>query len=472
MPQISRVLILRVLIVALLVIVAGSSALRAEDKPNFIVILTDDQGYQDLGCYGSPDIKTPRIDQMAKEGMRFTSFYAQTVCGPARTSIMTGCYPMRTQRAKHDDGLMPHPALSLNEITIAEVLKPLGYKTYMAGKWDLAGRKGNAKRKKTFDRHLNPFLQGFDGTFWLPWSESSTVYAGPEIVMDKVPRASVTQLFTNQVLGFIETHLIEYNKKRPFFVYLPQPMPHTPLDASKEFKGKSAAGLYGDVIEELDYHTGRLLDAVEELGIGDNTYIIFTSDNGPWWIKGDNGGHCHPLRSAKTSTYDGGLRVPFIIKAPGKVPAGTTCDLVTAGIDLMPTIAKLAGAKLPDDRVLDGIDISEIFHGTQKRLDRPYFFYQHQSLRAVRQGDWKLHLVHSKLDRTKEGESWQRHVPQADRPYIEELTLYNLKNDIREKTNVAKEHPEIVARLLKQIEFARQDIGYHDVIGENSRRTR
>ena len=198
-------------------------------------------------------------------------------------------------------------------------------------------------------------------------------------------------------------------------------------------------------------------------------HVIFTSDNGPWWIQGKNAGHCEPLRSAKTSTYDGGLRVPFIIKAPGKVPAGTTCDLVTGGIDLMPTIVKLAGGTVPNDRVIDGIDVSEIFHGKQTELDRPFFFYQHQSLRAVRQGDWKLHLAHTELDRTKEGKTWQKHVPKADRPYIEEPTLYNLTEDIGETTNVAKDHPEIVEKLMKQLEFAKQDIGYHGVIGENSR---
>lgn len=198
--------------------------------------------------------------------------------------------------------------------------------------------------------------------------------------------------------------------------------------------------------------------------------MVFTSDNGPWWKEGDHAGHCEPLRSAKTSTYDGGLRVPFIIRAPGKVPSGKTSDLVCANIDLLPTIAKLTGAKVPDDRVLDGLDVSDIFHGKQTELDRPFFFYQHQALRAVRQGDWKLHLPHSKQDRTKEGMTWQRHVPKPDRPYIDEHTLYNLTEDIGETTNVAQQHPEIVQRLLKQIDFAKHEIGCHDQIGKNSRR--
>ena len=447
----------RLLLLALLL---ASPLTVSAEKPNFVVIMTDDQGYQDLGCYGSPNIKTPRIDQMAKEGMKFTSFYAQTVCGPARAALLTGCYPMRVQRAAHDDGSVPHPAMSLDEITIAELLKPLGYKTGMSGKWDLSGR-----FKKTFRPNLNPTAQGFDMSYWSPWSESKKIYESSELAVKESPRASVTKVFTDKAIEFIEA-----NKDEPFFLYLPHPMPHTPLEATKRFKGKSKGGLYGDVVEELDFHVGRVLDTLKRLELEDNTYVIFTSDNGPWWIQGKKAGHCEPLRSAKTSTYDGGLRVPFIIKAPGKVPAGTTCDLVTAGIDLMPTIVKLAGGTVPDDRVIDGIDVSEIFHGKQTELDRPFFFYQHQSLRAVRQGDWKLHLVHTELDRTKEGKTWQKHVPKSDRPYIEEPTLYNLTEDIGETTNVAKDHPEIVEKLMKQLEYAKKDIGYHGVIGENSRR--
>ena len=343
-------------------------ALSIEAKPpNFIIIFTDDQGYQDLGCFGSPNIKTPRIDKMAKEGMKFTSFYAQTVCGPARASLLTGSYPMRTERAEHDDGLIPHPAMSLNEVTLPELLKPLGYQTGMAGKWDISGRR--TRGAPTFRVKLGPHKQGFDTTFWAETSACKTIREGEKIVLKKPKRASLTKLFTDKAIAFIKTH-----KKDPFLYYLAHPMPHTPIDASPQFKGKSKGGLYGDVIEELDFHTGRLLDKVKELGLDDKTYIIFTSDNGPWWREGKNSGHAKPLRSAKTSSYEGGLRVPFIIRAPGKVPANTSSDLVTATIDLMPTLTKLAGAKAPQDRVIDGLDISEIFHRTQKELDRPFSF--------------------------------------------------------------------------------------------------
>ena len=434
-------------------------------KPNFVIIMTDDQGYQDLGCYGSPDIKTPRIDQMAREGMKFTSFYAQTVCGPAREALLTGCYPMRTERAEHDDGLVPHPAMSLNEVTIPELLKPLGYKTAMVGKWDLAGRA--TRSKSNFRVELNPSKQGFDYSFWTQTSGSNPIREAGKVAVKKIKRTLLTKTYTDKAIEFIKA-----NKEDPFFVYLAHPMPHTPIAASKKFKGESKAGLYGDVIEELDFHTGRVLDTITKLDLDKNTYVIFTSDNGPWWREGDQAGHCEPLRSAKTSTYDGGLRVPFIIKAPGKIAAGTKCNLVAAGIDMLPTIAKLAGAMVPQDRVIDGVDISAIFHGQQTKLDRSFFFYQHQSLRAVRYGDWKLHLAHTKIDRTKEGELWRSHVPKADRAFIEQPTLYNLKEDIGETTNVAAEHPEVVKQLTKQLDFAKRDIGYHSQIGENSRRKR
>ena len=450
----------RVLFAALLLM---SSLVSAEEamRPNFVVIMTDDQGYQDLGCYGSPDIKTPYLDQLAAEGMKFNSFYAQTVCGPSRTSLLTGCYPMRTQRHEDDNGRVPHPAMALSEITIAEILKPLGYQTCMIGKWDLSGR----GHKKTFRVTLNPSNQGFDESFWTETSGDGPIRKAEQVAIAKPVRSQLTMLYTDKAIDFVTR-----SKGSPFFLYLAHVMPHTKLAVSDKFKGKSAGGFYGDVIEEIDHNVGRLMTHIKDLGLDDDTYVIFTSDNGPWWKEGDHAGHCEPLRSAKTSTYDGGLRVPFIVRAPGRVPAGTTSDLVVANIDMLPTIAKLAGAKVPNDRVIDGIDVSDVFHGKQKELDRSYFFYQHQALRAVRRGKWKLHLPHSRLDRTNEGKTWQSHVPKNDRPYIEELTLYDLDNDIGETTNVASDHPEVVENLMQDLALARKDIGSHNTIGTNSRR--
>ncbi len=424
-------------------------------KPNFVIIFTDDQGYQDLGCYGSPDIRTPHLDKMAAEGMRFTDFYAQTVCGPSRSSLMTGCYPLRVSR--EDNLNSPHPRMDLSEITIAEILKDEGYATGMFGKWDLAGH-----NQKNYTPGLLPKFQGFDESFFTPSSNDAIVnlVRGDEMIEEKADMAYLTQRYTDAALDFIER-----KKDTPFFVYLAHTMPHTILDASPAFKGKSKRGLYGDVIEEIDYNTGRILDSVKELGLDDNTYIIYTSDNGPWWLRGEHGGSALPLRSAKTSAWEGGLRVPCIIRAPGKVPAGTTCSLLTATIDILPTIAAIAGGKTPQDRVIDGLDISGVLHGTVNELDRPYFYYQHTLLQAVRYGEWKLHLPsHNNLM-----DKWVKHIAPEDSPEYGKVSLYNLDTDIGERNNIASQHPEIVRQLLERIEWAKHDIGHGETRGVNAR---
>lgn len=428
-------------------------------KPNFIVIFTDDQGYQDLGCYGSPDIKTPRIDRMADEGMRFTSFYAQTVCGPSRGALMTGCYPIRFARQADPDSI--HPELHTKEITIAEVLKEQGYATGAFGKWDLAGH-----NPMNYKQELLPTYQGFDTFFGTPSSNDKivTLLRGTEMIDKKANMATLTRRYTDEALSFIEE-----NKDGPFFVYIPHTMPHTKLAASADFKGKSAGGLYGDVIEELDYNVGRVLDKVKELGLDDNTYIIFTSDNGPWWIRKDHGGHAEPLRGAKTSCWEGGLRVPFIIRAPGKVPAGSETDATAATIDLMPTLAKLAGTTAPTDRVIDGVDIADLFHGKTDTLDRDYFYYQHDCLRAVRSGKWKLMLPHTEPVKTSIATKWRNHIKKADAIRIQSPRLYDLDGDIGETTDLAAQHPEVVGELMKLAQWAQKDIGDHNVFGANAR---
>lgn len=428
-------------------------------KPNFIIIFTDDQGYQDLGCFGSPDIKTPRIDRMADEGMRFTSFYAQTVCGPSRGALMTGCYPIRFARQADPNSI--HPELHIDEITIAEVLKEQGYATGMFGKWDLAGHNPN-----TYKQELLPTYQGFDTFFGTPSSNDKivTLLRGTEMIETQANMATLTRRYTDEALAFIEA-----NKEGPFFVYLPHTMPHTKLAASKDFKGKSAGGLYGDVIEELDFNVGRVLDKVKELGLDENTYIIFTSDNGPWWIRKNHGGHAEPLRGAKTSCWEGGLRVPTVMRAPGRIPAGTECDAVAATIDLMPTLAKLAGASVPADRVIDGVDITELMHGEGISFKRSYFYYQHDCLRAVRNGEWKLMLPYTEPANASIAAKWKNHIAKGDAVRITKPLLYNLESDISERTDVAQQHPEVVADLLKLVEWAQKDLGDHDTFGENAR---
>ncbi len=436
-----------------------SAAVEIVGKPNFIIILTDDQGYQDLGCYGSPDIKTPRLDQMAAEGMRFTSFYAQTVCGPSRGALMTGCYPIRF--ARQDDPNSIHPEMHTDEITIAEVLKAQGYATAAFGKWDLAGHNPDAYKEVLLPPH-----QGFDTYFGTPGSNDKFVklIRGTQVIEPKADMSTLTKRYTDEAIAFIEEQ-----QDVPFFVYLAHTMPHTKLAVSADFKGTSAGGLYGDVVEELDYHVGRVLDKVQELGLDDNTYIIFASDNGPWLIRKEHGGHADPLRSGKTSCWEGGLRVPCIMRAPGRIPAGTECGAVAAAIDLMPTIAKLAGGAAPADRVIDGVDISALMTGGRKSIDRTYFYYQHDCLRAVRSGKWKLMLPHTEPVEASIAMKWKNHIAKADAVRIEKAMLFDLDADIGETTDVSAAHPEKVTELLKLAAWARQDLGDHDTFGENAR---
>lgn len=447
-------------IITLLALALLSLACTAEKtKPNFVIIFTDDQGYQDLGCFGSSNIKTPNIDQMADEGMRLTSFYAQTVCGPSRAALMTGCYPLRN--ARNDNGETPHPKLSLSEVTIAEVLKPAGYSTCMIGKWDLAGH-----NPEKFNPDLLPPHQGFDYAFYTPSSNDQRVHLlrNKEVVKLNADMSTLTKRYTDEAIGFVEK-----NKEQPFFLYLAHTMPHTKLAVSKEFKGTSEGGMYGDVIEEIDHNVGRLLTTLKENGLDDNTYVIFTSDNGPWWIRRPHSGNAKPLRGAKTSAWEGGLRVPFIIRAPGKVPAGTSSDQVCATIDLLPTIAYWAGAEVPSDRVIDGVDISKVFAGKQIDSERPYFYYQHKELRAIRQGKWKLHLPHNPDLKGIAQTKWPIHIAPKDRVIFTKYMLYNLDEDIAETTDVADDNPEVVAQLAELLDWAKKDIGDYEKRGENAR---
>ena len=455
--------------------IVGHVALAGEarpSKPNFIIIFTDDQGYQDLGCFGSPTIKTPNIDQLAQEGMRFTSFYAQTVCGPSRAALMTGCYPLRLARHANPDSV--HPELHLEEITLAEVPKKQGYTTGIFGKWDLAGHKPG-----TYKPELLPPHQGFDYYFGTPASNDHYVdlFRNTEKIESKTDMSQLTRRYTDEAIAFIKR-----SRKKPFFVYLAHTMPHVKLAVSEEFKGKSAGGLYGDAVEEIDWNVGRLMQALKDEGLDDNTYVIYTSDNGPWYF-GRSGGHkkqmgknwaehggsAKPLRGAKTTAWEGGLRVPFIIRAPGRVPAGTECDAVVATIDMMPTLAKLAVGAVPSDRVIDGLDVSALIHGETDRLDRPYFYYQHDCLRAVRYGKWKLMVPYTEPVEGSIASSWQKYMEKNDVIRVEKPMLFDLEADISETTDVADRHPEKVAELLKLAKLAQQDIGDHDTFGEHAR---
>ncbi|MHC4354012.1 MAG: sulfatase family protein [Planctomycetota bacterium] len=341
----------------------AQGARRAANKPNFIIIFCDDMGYGDLGCFGSTKHRTPNIDRMAAEGARFTSFYVTSgVCTPSRSSLMTGCYPRRVsmhKSAKNEWVLFPvaKKGLNPNEITIADLLKSQGYATACIGKWHLGDQP-----------EFLPTRQGFDYYYGIPYSNDMgsrqrkqnpplPLMRNEKVIEAPVDQNTVTKRYTEEVVKFITA-----NKDKPFFVYLPHTMVHNPVHSSEKFRGKSANGGYGDATEEIDWSTGEILATLEKLGVDDNTLVIFTSDNGAanrW------GGSNLPLSGFKGSTMEGGMREPCVMRWPGKIPAGGKCDELTSTLDLLPTLAKLAGTKAPDDRIIDGKDIWPLMAGTK-----------------------------------------------------------------------------------------------------------
>ena len=436
------------------------------DKPNFIIIFTDDQGYQDLGCFGSPDIKTPHIDRMAEKGMRFTNFYAQTVCGPSRAALMTGCYPSRI--AQWENKRTIHPGVHTKEIFIPEILKQQNYSTACFGKWDLA-RHSQTK----FNPDLMPTKQGFDYFYGTPTSNDGRVrlMKNDQVIEENADMSTLSKKYTDEALSFIQK-----NKKSPFFIYLAHSMPHTIIDASSKFKGKSKRGLYGDVVEEIDWNVGRIFSELKKLELDKNTYVIFVSDNGPWYLDkhpklsqyrdagGSHGGSSTPLRGHKTSTWEGGLRVPCIMWGPN-IPAGVSCHEIGSTMDLMPTITKIAGAKLPQQTTIDGEDIQTLMFGKKTHFDkdRIFFYYQAWNLQAVRKGKWKLHIPASKQ------EGWGIYSKDEDCIEFTKPVLFDLENDISESTDLASKYPEIVNDLLNELKSARNRIGDTKLRGKDAR---
>ena len=415
---------------------------RIKERPNILIIFTDDQGYSDLGCFGNKKNKTPRLDQLAKEGTRFTSFYAQPVCGPSRSALLTGRYPVRSKGW----------GMPASEITFAELMRPAGYQTACVGKWDVSNRKEIIERM--------PNAQGFDyyyGTLgandngFIKFHENNTAVGETEDM------SCTIRLYTDKAIDFLENRR---DPNKPFVLYLAHTMLHTIIDASPEFKGKSAGGLYGDVVEELDHETGRLLDKLDALGLRDNTLVIYTTDNGPWcqskYYENKKGhpegaifwGDPGPLRAGKGSAYEAGSRVPCIVRWPGKVPAGRTSDALWATIDLMPTFTALSGVTPPTDRVIDGIDQTALLLG-QTEEGRETFVYDQVGDGdanmgvGIRKGNWKLLLPGRK--------------PEQDHRFLMDfgtngLELYDLDSDIGEKNNVADDHPEVVKELRETLD--------------------
>jgi len=445
-------------------------------RPNFIIIFTDDQGYADLGCYGSRTIRTPNLDRMAREGLRLTSFYAQPVCGVSRAALMTGCYPIRVAEPGNVKHL--HTVLHPREVTMAEVLKQAGYATALIGKWHLGLRRG-----KNFDPATMPNSQGFDYFFGTPLFNGFTVrveqsrYRSPlmrngRVVVQAVESwDDITRQYTREALRWIEQH-----RNEPFFLYLAHNMPHIPLGASPEFKGRSAYGPYGDAVEEIDYSCAQIFARLRELGLDEKTLVVFTSDNGPWiettrgmkpgapkFIPRNHSGSADPLRGWKMSAWEGGSRVPCIIRWPGHVPAGRVSDEILTTMDLLPTFATLAGAKLPEGVEIDGLDATSFILGrTEKSPRDEYLYYAGCLLTGVRAGPWKLVLA--RPDHPPGTGWWGRMLEE-----VPEVELYNLVEDPGETRNVAADHPEVVAELMKRIERARRELGDIDRTGSRVR---
>lgn len=444
---------------------------RSSENPNVVIIFTDDQGYQDLGCYGSPDIRTPHIDQLAQEGMRFTDFYsASSVCTPSRAGLLTGRYPIRMGLAS--GVLFPHTGsrgLPAEEQTLPELMKKRGYRTACIGKWHLG--------------HVDSFLptaQGFDLFYGIPYSNdmwiAPEIPAAPdlllrggisaeqlevmrdlsrfawdetnkpnknlvplmrneEIIEFPVDQSTLTGRLTDEAIRFVESC-----GEEPFLLYLAHPMPHIPLFVSEAFMGRSKAGLYGDVIEELDEATGRLLAALEGAGVADNTWVIFTSDNGPWLSKGDAGGHALPLRSGKGTVFEGGMRVPCIMRWPGRIPAGTVCEEIASTLDLLPSIAYELGIT-PKNEV-DGSPLQPLLLGEQREHSFAYLYFNVTGKPvALRVDNWKL-IFDLPVGGTAESHEKLRYADGLSEP-----ELYDLSSDIGEKQNLYSQAPERAAAM-------------------------
>jgi len=431
-------------------------SLQSAEQPNFILIFTDDQGYGDLGSFGSKSIRTPNIDRLANEGRKFTSFMvASPVCTPSRAALLTGCYPKRV--GMHQHVLFPTSTKGLNpkEHTIADQLRGLGYATACFGKWHLGHHPEVLPTSNGFDTYFGiPYSNdmnhpdnkgkpqgGFAGMDILWKDPMSTLtkwktplFEGTTIVELPVDQRTVTRRYTQKAIDFVTE-----NKDKPFFLYLPHSMPHIPLYVPDDVRDPDPQNAYINTIEHIDAEVGRLLDRLDELKLTDNTYVIYTTDNGPWLPFRHHGGSAGPLRDGKGTTFEGGQRVPCLIRGPG-IPAGTVCNALASTIDILPTIAALSDSQLPRRRKIDGHDISALIKGDADISPRKEFVHytSRGELEGIRQGDWKL-LVKKPRQTRNNNQQKQTKGPQ--------ILLFNLKDDLGESINVAEQHPDIVKEL-------------------------
>ncbi len=451
-----------------LLIVQSCAGPGRDRLPNIVIIFMDDQGYGDLGCYGAEGFETPNIDRMAAEGLRFTDFYvSEAVCSASRSSLLTGCY---AQRIGIRGALGPNSFAGLHpeETTIASMLRPLGYRTAIYGKWHLGDRLEFLPANFGFDEYYGlPYSNdmwpvGYDG---LPAGEGfKAIYPPLCLLEDSVcakevntlaDQSELTTLYTQKAVDFIYR-----NKDNPFFLYVPHSMVHVPLAVSEKFAGKSEQGMFGDVMEEVDWSVGEILAALEDNGLDDNTLVIYTSDNGPWLNFGNHAGSAGPFREGKGTAWEGGVRVPGIMKWPGKIAPGRTTEAMATTMDILPTIARITGARLPEMKI-DGMDISNVLFSDTASSPRDEFWYFYEGgLRAVRKGKYKLMLTHR--SRSYEGvepggDGFPGPYNYPDVPQA----LYDLENDPGERTDVSDQHPDIVGHLLAIADRARAELGDH-----------